>query len=67
MAKNPFGMLARALEPVGNRRRRGGEVLGATPPRDGPFAAAARGVAIVNPPKSRQRRRANPGLPFSDE
>jgi len=64
--KNPWATLARAVKPPkGNRRRRfAADTLGATPPRDGPFAFAAQGVAAVNPPKTRVRRSAQPGLPF---
>jgi hypothetical protein len=53
---NPFGVLARGLEPRGPKRRRwASETLGTTPPRDGPFAFSAVPVARNFPPKSRQR------------
>ena len=57
MRNNPFGMLARNTTAATGRRRQWTDTLGATPPRDGPFSQAARDVAVVNPPRSRQRRR----------
>ena len=55
--KNPFAHLARGIEPHGAKRRRmASDTLGATPPRDGPFAAAAADVAVQRPPRARQRQ-----------
>ncbi len=48
------------------RRRIAAHALGETPPRDGPFATAASGVAVAFPPKTRQEvRKTSAGLnPF---
>lgn len=68
--RNPFASIARGIETrVGAKRRRfSADTIGATPPRDGAFAAAAADVAVAKPPKtrSRQQRIANtPGLGLS--
>ena len=55
--RNPFATLARGLNPQGEKRRRPmADTLGATPPRDGPFAMAAADIAVQKPPRARQRR-----------
>jgi len=41
----------------GKRRRIGNQVLGDTPPRDGPFAMSAKPIAVAFPPKARQKQR----------
>ena len=58
-SKNPWATLARGLDPngsTGKRRRWASDTLGATPPRDGPWATAAADVAIQKPPKTRAKR-----------
>lgn len=77
--KNPFASIARGMEAglgpglgqlpspqQGSKRRRiGADTLGATPPRDGPWAIPAADVAVAKPPRarSRQQRIANaPGM-----
>lgn len=63
--RNPFASLARGTNQQGAKRRRwASDTLGATPPRDGPFSPGAADVAATKPPKARQRREMNPGLPF---
>lgn len=53
--------------PVGKRRRWNNQALGDTPPRDGPFAPSAAGVAKANPPRARARSRGPRGPnPFGD-
>lgn len=60
--KNPFASLARGVEtPVGAKRRRfASDTLGATPPRDGPFALGAADVAAAKPPRTRARQGREP-------
>lgn len=66
--KNPFASLAKGLGPRGDKRRRwASDTLGATPPRDGPFAAGAADVAVTKPPRGRARRRTDPQLPFPNK
>jgi hypothetical protein len=73
---DPFGALARANAPVGpgigtssvvgatNRRRRfAAQVLGDTPPRDGPFAQSAQPIAVAMPPRARREVRRSKGDP----
>lgn len=55
--RNPFAQIARGIEQRGGKRRRPfSDTLGATPPRDGPFAMAAADVAAQKPPRTRKRR-----------
>ena len=57
------------MKPKTNKRVRfANQVLGDTPPRDGPFAMAAAPVAVAFPPKTRveQRRRLTGPNPFSE-
>lgn len=42
--------------PVSKRRRFDNQVLGDTPPRDGPFAQAAKSIYTSMPPRTRTRR-----------
>lgn len=55
--KNPFATIARGLDAggTGKRRRFAADTIGATPPRDGPFAAGAADVAVAKPPRTRSR------------
>lgn len=64
--KNPFAALARGMDrPARNQRKRPfADTLGATPPRDGPFSISATDVAVQKPPRGRQKRKRNAGLPF---
>lgn len=64
--RNPFAQLARGLDqPRRQQRKRPfADTLGATPPRDGPFAISATDVAVQKPPKGRQMRKKSAGLPF---
>jgi len=64
--KNPWQSLARGLDSggTGKRKRPFSDTLGATPPRDGPFAMGATDVAAVNPPRTRQKRNLDPGMVF---
>lgn len=58
---NAWEVIARHSTPgnAGNRRRNFAVAyLGATPPRDGPFADAAQAIAGLLPPKTRVRRKA---------
>jgi hypothetical protein len=48
---------------LSRRRRWAAQVLGDTPPRDGPFAQAAAPIAIAFPPKTRQAVRRAPEDP----
>jgi hypothetical protein len=60
--KNPFYTIGRGMESRGTRRRRPmADTLGATPPRDGPFAMGAADIAVQKPPKGRQRRTKSAG------
>lgn len=43
--------------PLARRRRYAAQVLGDTPPRDGPFAQAAAPVAVAFPPKTRKEQK----------
>lgn len=55
--KNPFYTIARGLGAGGPKRRRfAADTLGATPPRDGPFAPSAADVAVAKPPRTRARQ-----------
>lgn len=48
------------------RRRYANQVLGDTPPRDGPFAQSAKPIAVAMPPKTRvevRRAKEDPGGP----
>jgi len=62
---NPWEMLARhaKMGPGAKRSRWSSGTLGATPPRDGPWSLAAADVAILNPPKTRTARQAEPAWP----
>lgn len=62
---NPWAMLARHNKMgAGNKRKRlGADTLGATPPRDGPFAQSAASVANLLPPSTRTARQAEPAWP----
>lgn len=62
--KNPFATIARGLAPGGGngkRRRPFADTLGATPPRDGPFAQGAADIAVQKPPRTRQKRNTDAG------
>ena len=61
---NPWATSSRGINPAasGKRRRWSADTLGATPPRDGPFALAAEDVAIQKPPKTRTKRRGHAAL-----
>lgn len=63
--KNPFATIARGIDsPVNMKRRRfAADTLGATPPRDGPFAASAADVAVAKPPRTRARQQRLPAPP----
>ena len=62
--KNPWAQLARGMEPQGAKRRKTFvDTLGATPPRDGPFAHPAADVAVTKPPATRRRQQRLPGSP----
>lgn len=63
---NPWQMLARHDKmgaPLAKRRRWASDTLGATPPRDGPWAQSAASVANLLPPKTRTARQAEPAWP----
>ena len=64
--RNPFAQLARGMDqPRRQQRKRPfADTLGATPPRDGPFSMSAADIAVQKPPKGRQKRKKNAGLPF---
>jgi hypothetical protein len=62
---NPWAMLARH-DKMGSgykRKRPFSDTLGATPPRDGPWAQSAASVANLLPPKTRTARQAEPAWP----
>lgn len=64
--RNPFAQLARGMDAPKRvqRKRPFADTLGATPPRDGPFSMSAQDVAVQKPPRGRQKRKRNAGLPF---
>lgn len=60
---NPWEAIGKNVgSPTSNKRRRPfADTLGATPPRDGPFAAGAADIAVQKPPKTRKARNTSAG------